>query len=323
MSLDRIKETALIHGEALTGEFVFYNETIQSLLGFYINKGGYSSYIKEKDPKHEYTHNSWGCRDKEFEAPVDLLAAGCSMTYGQGVPVEYRWSDVLAKSLGINTATLAVPGWSTQSIVNAIMSYIIRFGKPKAIAIWLPDFSRVDLVTNKDLLLINKEKANNLETGEAIRLVYTAIEHIEETPRLSKKPHLVQDVLNSETTSLLAGQSLRFLAEYCKEAGIELVYSTWDLGVHELINYALKLETKHIPEGVNRPYEPKLDLTGYVDIGYYHENNHEMSDLSCHSDLREATKYCFDWGTDEDNHVGTHMHAHVAEKFADRLKSIF
>jgi len=37
MSLDRIKETALIHGEALTGEFVFYNETIQSLLGFYIN----------------------------------------------------------------------------------------------------------------------------------------------------------------------------------------------------------------------------------------------------------------------------------------------
>jgi len=323
MRLDRIKETALVPEECLTEEFTFYNDVLQSLLGFYVNKGGEARYIEEKDPTHSYTHNSWGCRDKEFTGPVDIIAAGCSMTYGQGVPLEYRWSELVSKNLDATTSTLAVPGWSTQSIVNAIMNYITKFGKPKAIAIWLPDFFRIDLVTNEKLLVIDKKKANDIESGEVIRLVNTAIGHINETPKVSKKPHVVGEVLNSETTALLAGQSLRFLIEYCKEADIELVYSTWDLGAHELIEYIKHLNSKQHLSNEFLPYDPRVDLSGYVDAGYRLETNEELALENCHLELKDNISYCFDWGTDEDGHVGAHMHAHVAEKFIDRLKSVF
>ena len=326
MNLDRIKETALIHKDVLEAygdDEVFYEDVLRAITGFYVNKGGEAKYIEEKDSRHEYVHNSWGCRDEEFTGPVDILAAGCSMTYGQGIPIEHRWSSILGETLDATTATLAVPGWSTQSMVNAVMNYIIKFGKPKAVALWLPDFFRVDYVTNKDLLVINKNKSNDEEVEGAIGLVYSAIGHIKDTPKISKKPHLHEDVLNSETTAFLAGQSLRFLVEYCKEAKIELVYSTWDLSTHQLISYVDSLYKKENLADPSLPYSPEGNFSGYVDAEYYLETNQDLAELNCHSGVKERAAYCFDWGTDIDGHVGTHMHAHVAEKFANRLGSIF
>lgn len=325
MNLDRIRETSLIHKDVLDAhgdDKTFYDDVLRSIIGFYTNKGGEAKYIKEKDPRHEYIHNSWGCRDVEFDGPVDVLAAGCSMTYGQGIPIEYRWSSILKEKLEVTTATLAVPGWSTQSMVNAVMNYISKYGKPKAVALWLPDFFRVDYVTNKDLLVINKNKSNYEEEEQAIGLVFSAIGHIKDTPRMSKKPHLHEDVLNSETTAFLAGQSLRFLVEYCKEAGIKLVYSTWDIGTHQLISYVNSLYQEQGVDTPEYPYYPAGDLSGYIDIGHYLETNQDLAKLSCHSELKEITDYCFDWGTDEDQHVGAHMHAHVAEKVAEALSAV-
>ena len=321
MNLDKIYESALIHEQALSGtNKEFYNDVLKSIVGFYINKGGDVEHIQKKDPINNYVQNSWGCRDKEFTGPVDIIAAGCSQTYGQGIPLEYRWSSVLGEKLNATTATLAVPGWSTQSIVNAIMNYIVKFGKPRAVVIWLPDFFRFDYVTNVKLLKVNNSKGNIGDTdSEAIRLVYSAIGHIKETPFISKKPHLHENVINSETTAFLAGQSLRFLIEYCKEADIELVYGTWDVAVHQFISYLQHLYKKEI----ENYYLPEGNLSGYVDLKYFYENNEDLSRLKCHSSIRKKTEETFDWGTDSDKHVGTHMHAHVAEKFANRLKSIF
>jgi hypothetical protein len=69
---------------------------------------------------------------------------------------------------------------------------------------------------------------------------------------------------------------------------------------------------------------PWVELDEYVDIGFYqHENGtvQKFTEMDCHQDLKE--KYgdcCFDRGTDKQDHMGVHMHAHIAEKFYDRLK---
>lgn len=320
MNLDNLKNSGLIHKEALEhDQHDFYNELVTAITGFYISKGGSAKYIEAKDLDNEYVHNSWGCRDEDYIGPVDIITAGCSQTYGQGVPVETRWSSKLGKILGASVVTLAVPGWSLQSMVNSVMSYIVKFGKPKVVALYIPDLFRLDFVANKDILDIGPQQEEN---GEAVRLVCTALEHPSHMPNFSKKPYLHSDVINPEFAAFMGGQSLRFLIEYCKESDIELVYTTWDRVTKELLEYSDYLNKNH--DVANLPsYGPSVDYSGYLTHEYVYENNADLASLDCHSDLKDEYSNYFDWGTDEDEHIGVHMHAHVAELFANRLKSIF
>ena len=55
--------------------------------------------------KIEYQYNSVGFRSIEFEEPHDAIACfGCSHTEGEGVRAEYRWSNIVAKTIK-NTLT--------------------------------------------------------------------------------------------------------------------------------------------------------------------------------------------------------------------------
>lgn len=326
LGIDRIIDTALISEEAFYNHDKedHYDETVLALTGFYFQRGGEPQHIKEKDPHHEYAHNSHGCRDVDFTTPADIVAGGCSQTYGQGVDVSARWSSIVGEKLGVSVATVAIPGWSTQSIINSIMNYIIAVGKPKAVLLYLPDFFRLDYVMNKDIMSVDLGNTNGDEL-ESIRLICSATEHPRHTPKISKKPHRDEDVLPPETAAFMGGQVLRFFLEYCKAANIEVLWSTWDKTLHQLITYSEKLHKSREDYDLHRlktlPLQPEADYSGYVPMEYFQGDERAVAQMKCHSEIRDLDPEAFVIATDSDGHIGTHLHAHVAEAFVGRLKS--
>lgn len=285
---------------------------------------------KEVDPVHEYTQNSYGYRDPAYTGPVDLLAGGCSQTFGQGVHLDGRWSNQLGESLGMSVATIAVPGWSTQSTISAIMHYIKRYGNPKIIALYLPDFFRFDTMINSNYSIpdLSYEDPNySVRISHASRAEPNA-----DTPKYAKRPFPLDKVINAEAALFATGQSIVRLSEYCREAGIDLVWGTWDFRFDYMVRHikSLVFDDRDLEYMSARTWGvgelPVVQLDEYVDMEFYqHESGtvEEFAAMSCHQELRD--KYgdcCFDRATDAQDHMGVHIHAHVAEKFYDRLMEI-
>jgi hypothetical protein len=328
--LERSKHVGALSAELFSSESNDgAKEALLSTLGFY---SAYSEpnpdldrqrkeWREKNDPLNEYVWNSSGYRDKEFVGPVDILAAGCSQTVGQGVPVEARWSNQLAKKLEMTVATTAIAGWSAQTAINAVMHYITTYGKPKVVALLLPDFFRYDLLLNTEIFQSNwiTNKNVNSITRRTIEKTGSA----RDIAKFIKRPYKSKETIPSEFSYFVNGQILRFFIEYCKEAKIELVWSTWDRSSHEFIDYVSKVKI----DGNMESRGPRLDLSNYVNIEYFHNHNREqdwsmkLKELSCHQDLKKKYEIYFDEATDSDRHMGVHLHAHIADKFYKKLKS--
>lgn len=304
-------------------------EALLSSIGFYSAYSRSSADLdrqrekwkKENDPLNNYYWNSSGYRDEEFVGAVDIIAAGCSQTVGQGVPVEARWSNQLAEKLNMSVSTTAVAGWSVQTALNAVMHYICTYGKPKIVALLLPDFFRYDLILNSEVL--KSSWISSIADTSFTRRTTEKAGAARDMPKFSKKPHESKNIISSEFSYFINGQSLRFFIEYCKEAKIKLVWGTWERAAHEFIDYCSKVE---FSEGSMLIKSPRIDLSGYVNIEYFHSHNpHQdwtlkLKEFNCHSELKEKYKQYFDIATDSDRHMGVHSHAHIADKFYEKIK---
>jgi hypothetical protein len=291
------------------------------MFGFYSLFGDKNTdWIKEVDPHNSYRLNSYGYRDPEYDSPVDIIAAGCSQTFGQGVPEQWRWSNLLGEKLNMSVATVAVPGWSAMGAINGVMSYILNYGKPKIVALYLPDFFRFDYVRHPRILVDDVDV--NGEEGSSSRIDIGHSMHVNRLPRVSKRPHRTEHVVNPESAVFFNGQILRFFLEYCKEADIEVVWSSWDGAVKELVDHVKNI--KFDLEAEERI--AKIDFSGYVDIDYAHDGKENLDKYSlktCHQkekqELDPSVQKYYDYGSDRDMHVGIHVHLHVADAFYERL----
>jgi hypothetical protein len=97
-----------------------------------------------------YKLNSSGLRSNDFTTDHDgkhVLFAGCSNTYGQGVPEEYTWTRKLYMKMieqeklsgYYNVGFIAA---TNIEIVMQVMLYIEKYGKPDYIFLGLPDTYR-------------------------------------------------------------------------------------------------------------------------------------------------------------------------------------
>jgi hypothetical protein len=93
-----------------------------------------------------YTTNNFGHRCDDFSketASDNFLFAGCSFTFGVGVPYEHSWGYELNKQLnGNHFYNVSAAGRNAQVIVNEIYQYIRLFGKPKKVFVMFPNMDR-------------------------------------------------------------------------------------------------------------------------------------------------------------------------------------
>lgn len=255
------------------------------------------------DSVNSYEVNSNGYRSNEFTSNVDLITAGCSQTFGVGVPKEWTWGSVLARELGASHANLAIPGWSTQAIVQNLFAYFREYGHPKTIVLLLPDFTRMIMPINRDLAIYRNEI-----NGPKVHLRHVELTtKASEAPKYSTKPHALGDITSYELPVYLSIQMLTILSDYCRAADINLLWGTWD----DNLNQAFEDQERH---GLLGSYPEFVSLKRF----------RNLDKARCHSNEKEKYQENFYTGLDSNvrgtSHFGIHQHIHIALDFLSRVR---
>jgi hypothetical protein len=182
-----------------------------------------------EDNRISYVSNSYGHRSDEFQRldkdKVNILFAGCSQTFGLGLPVEETWPSILYKWMKENHSdidfgpyqALSFTGGSIEKIVQNIFKYCHLFGNPNIIYFLAPD---IDRQIGYGLLEYPGAKAIN---------DVNFIDHV--NMRTVTKEELgsgkVEQVMSAEASILRSVSTLRMLEIFCISNNIELIWNTW------------------------------------------------------------------------------------------------
>jgi hypothetical protein len=302
---------------------------------------------KEHDQFNEYNANNYLYRGPDFEPGVDILAVGCSMTYGLGVPESGTWPSILANNLGLTYANLSMTGAGAEWIVDAIYRYIETFGPPKkAILVLMADLFRFDVVYNgvdvapmssstRDF--IPKYMSRDGSMGKV-----TLLDMPESFPKIQKRPYLAEYTRIPEDTIARSIKELRNLERYCKAIGVNLMWGAWSEITIEAMK-ALDKESEfenyvNLGEYIGNwtSHQNGFDLDNIVDHRLEHDNQSDKCSeqmvnqnrcvcvVDCHSDREKDWDNSFHVAADvykgnetQNYHFGIHKYIHVAEGFED------
>jgi len=212
-----------------------YSDKIYELFKLKANKLNlYTFESNEKSPnidhvlleaqKHSapfsYSINSYGFRSKEFKEysknNLKILFAGCSNTFGEGLPEQYTWSKLLIKkiqnkekNIKIEDYNISYPAASIHSIVRNIYFFIEKFGTPDYLFVMFPGCNRDLYFSNKknnfvNCLLWNEYLLFKNSTQQKFNLNYV-----------------------EENNILLSTTLIYMLESFCKKSKIKLVWTSW------------------------------------------------------------------------------------------------
>lgn len=256
--------------------------------------------------------NKYGFRSSEFIKDVDFLIAGCSVTYGDGLPIEALWHESLLKDTKYSYNSVAWTGDSINGQVQKIFSFIKKYNKPKNILFLIPTFNRIKIFNNSELIETDSFKRKNKDERKKYYKeinFYSNIAFLNRNQKLKKiikRPFDSGDIISAETFHLYSAQSLNILEDYCKVAGINLFYTSWDHETCQIIN---RLQNKNY----------------FVNFFMTQENLYNENNLNCHKNFSKY--YYFKHASDikfvgERNcHPGLHFHIHLRNSFAEALNN--
>lgn len=281
-SNDEYLEQFLTH--ALTGQLITCDYSITK----------YPPEIREAHGQ-KYNYNNEGHRGPDFAAGVDMLAIGCSVTHGTGLPLESTWSYKLANDLGLSYNLLSFPGGGISVLVRQVFEYINKYGAPKYLVALFPDDDRVDVYGMSDNT--NFKYNNKKRVEEKIRSIsLSAITSDNSSISQKERP------INIKYARLHAMSQVVILTRLCKLLGINLLWGTWsDWDVFADLNYDFFSVDDYILKTRSTVSDVKFDY---------------IKSANCHEDPTDP--YWVE-GSDEVKHWGTHYHVHVAEHFRQEL----
>lgn len=167
----------------------------------------------------DYRINSHGFRNKHLETldknKINILAAGCSVTYGMALPESYTWPQILKEKIvkvqpNINIDNIAVTGIDSVQEIRNIYLYIEKYGKPDFIFFCLPPIYRYP---NLD------KQYNQISTMQQVGWI-PKVDMLEDYIYNNHKDiamHIFNNIL-----------SIRNLEQYCKDLKINLKWFSWD-----------------------------------------------------------------------------------------------
>jgi hypothetical protein len=261
------------------------------------------------DIETEYSFNNFGYRDSHWNSKAEILAVGCSNTYGIGVPIDSRWTNILEQKIHKKIHNLSLPGGSINELVSKSFEYFKEFGNPHTMLCLFPDPFRLRLPFKKklikgsqygpsvDLFINNAYFANSLKDSE--RMQYF------------KMPYSYEEVLPIELPLYFSMQSIHMLEQYCKSNNIKLIWSSWYCNFVNVLD-----KTK---ENIFNSFFSNKDLN--IGTGHYYLDKQYQN---CHKDYKDKFEKYFYHGADIEGglnlaHPGVHRHAHIAETFYSEI----
>jgi hypothetical protein len=275
----------------------------------------------------DYKTNSKDFRSPEFKKNTDLLIAGCSFTYGVGIPQEFMWAEIVAKDLNLSHANLSMPADSVVGQVKKIFAYFKEYGHPKFLCALFPDFGRFLFPQNKNHF-ISERSLNSMQnkTHSNSEIDFFWEENFLFTSFLgswmpdiefSRSPHKAENILTPEISHFYSSQFILMLEQYCNLAGIKFIWSMWDVENLKIIQSLNSKEYTNVIDVNMKNW--KRDIDKIKDI--YMEDE---KIILCHQELKEKNDRIFDFAVDRDNgieksHWGSHRHQHIADIIKENM----
>lgn len=289
--------------EIINGKFFERNETLP---------------VHKSDLVNPYSSNESGFRSAEFSSGTDLVFAGCSYTYGSGVPEEAIWGNVVADSLGLTKSNISLPGVGADWIVESLFTYFRNFGNPKYIFCLLPPEFRVSVPVDGKVLTSNEYSSNQTKVHKLSATWYE-----NQNKKYAKSPFNVEDVITEDFAMYRSIRSIRMLEQYCKSNNIKLIWTTFEKNSW----YKRLMKTEFSFDNFFDLEEYLFD-TKVIEDGktrYKLNKGHDGVELDCHAEYVDIWPNNFNAGLDIGNgeggvHPGTHYHLHVAEAFLAELE---
>lgn len=273
------------------------------------------------DEDNTYEINGMGCRGEVYKNS-EIIASGCSITFGLGVPELGRWTNFLSKKTNKNVLNLGSPGASIESICNQIIQYCMNNKMPKQIFCLMPDLFRRMVVVDKEFY---KSKVDRGEVGTKDHLeimfcnpqVYRDKDHI--YMEITNKKY-IEDYTSPHQLILNSINSIYLLESFCLTNNIKLYWSTWDgpsaLIIEKMIkikNFKLKNYSSIFPL-----MESEYPLSQpHVNCFSFHESGFED-----HPSWRKGTDYVVlnNKKDTKNSHPGIHFQYHIADLFYNLFK---
>lgn len=208
----------------------------------YVDKNNYLHYQyihndekqKDEDTKDfDYTLNSDLFRDKHFSTlsneNYNVVALGCSYTFGFGIPEQYTWPKILEESIkknkpNVKMHNLGSPGLGVDSVINNFLTFVSKYGTPNAIFALLPDINRHILYhPNEEKYITYTPSLTSVENKKTDKYLFNVIQ-----------------AYSFENRAYQAINQIKMLELLCKGFGIKLFWHAWkpdDAALYEKIKF--------------------------------------------------------------------------------------
>jgi hypothetical protein len=281
-----------------------------------LNKSNGDPFLPTIDEINTYEINSLGLRG-EVDLDADVLASGCSITFGIGVPEEGRWTNILSNKMNKSVMNLGNPGGSVATICKHIISYCMNNKMPKEIFCLMPDFARSMVVVDKEFYRSGVNR-KDVGTGNHLQLMFC-------NPRIktdgktvvmeTRDKRNIEDSVSPHQLILDAVDYIYILESFCLVNNIKLYWTTWDAPSSMVMEELSSLEDFKLKNFV--PLYPKNSgdqLNIFIENTCSKDHDSEFKDHLCWPtgsdysiiDNKKQTKMA---------HPGIHFQYHVAEFF--------
>jgi hypothetical protein len=266
---------------------------------------------------NDYYLNSQNFRDKKewvSEDPAEIVALGCSLTYGLGIPQEYNWPSIVQSKTGNTVANLGICGASAELNLNSFLLYLDRVGKPKYVLACFADYLRYSHIADG--------KFYNVDGPEAKKVVSFLRTSDYTTGKINIKNKIIK--LPGEAIDLIPAQeslhqyisSIYIIEKICKLLDIKFYWETWSETTQNIFTKNLFLEEEFC-----------LDKNNHIE-------NIQTNFISCHKEDQHLVTNSIDkvdfskhkggmWFIGSDGaHKGIHWHYHTAESFIKKMEML-
>lgn len=249
------------------------------------------------DNVFEYNLNRLHLREPKLSKGAEMLAVGCSNSFGVGLPYDLAWPETVAKSLSFRYSNISLPGTSVMNQVTNIFHYCKAFGNPKIILCVFPNFERSRMfIDNKTTY-----SKDQYENQSAPFDIHTNAP--QNRPTFLKLP-VDKDELISEQQAFFYNTLFIFMLEqYCRSNQIKLIWTTW--ADHNNFDLMFKETYEYYESGMEEVFMNNVDNC----------NNHDDLKLKYPRIFKQAAD-----SYKKNPHPGVHWHQHVAEFFVNKIK---
>jgi len=279
---------------------------------------GKISDIRTIDEDNTYEINSLGFRGEVYENP-DIIASGCSITFGLGVPELGRWTNILGKKINKNVMNLGNPGASVESICTHIIQYCMNNKMPKEIFCLFPDFFRSMVVVDKEFYKTKVKRDDAFKEKDSLQQIFCnpiIHKHDDSIFMEIENQKYIEDATSPHQLILNSINFIYILESFCLANNIKLHWTTWHVPSATIMEELLKIKNFKLKNFADFVFAPDVNNTDFRSVSFKCSLSHD-SEFYDSIYWKRGTDYSIEnyKKVSDHAHPGIHFQYHFADLF--------